>query len=91
MAGFTQRGRKLIRTAKLLEFWQEDGWYYFQFTADGEDRYRVEEILKTVPLARRTFDPRTRTWGLRVGPDANRVLVETFPNGRQCMDSVKNP
>lgn len=84
-----RRGRKLIRTAKLLEFRQEDGWYYFTFAADGEDRYWVEEILRTVPLTRRSFDARIQTWGLRVGPDTERVLTETFANGRECLESVK--
>lgn len=79
----------MIPTAKLVEFREEDGWYSFQFTADGEDRYRVEEILRTVPVARRTFDSSTQTWGLRVGPDVERALTETFTNGRECVDEAK--
>lgn len=79
----------MIQTAELVDFRQEGQWYLFQYTAEREDVFRVEEIIKlTVLSSRRVYEPRSNTWRLKVDPSTDRLLTELFVNGRECVEAV---
>lgn len=79
-----------LATAKLLDLRLENGWYWFRFTAEGEEFEAALHAIKQFRLKDRIYDPKTKCWALRAGPGAEDMFKNTFINGRTCLMLIES-
>jgi hypothetical protein len=77
----------------LIDFHRTpDGeWYEFGVKASAQGDFSAAiAALKTIPLANRGFDDETKLWTVRISPEAEQLLTETFANGQAVVETVKS-